>query len=380
MKIIHMRRSKTTLICCMLLVCIFALVVPQTVYATQATINVDITVGQVFTKSDNANAADNFTYTVTALEAGNPMPVGSVGDVYTFSLGGTSDTSIGSITYNHAGVYTYEVKQVITTENPGYTYDKQVHIIKVYVRNTTDGLQAYTVIEVENGVKVSDIAYENKYVAGTASHELMIDPPVKKIVSGSPATDSVFTFKLEAVNLSNPMPAGSADGVKTITITGNGEAEFGTWSYDTSGVYYYKISEVNTGEIGYTYDTAVYTITDRVKDENGLLVLTRTVTNLAGEQVAECTFLNQYTAEQGENVNSDNKGENSEDIVNEDNKVENGEGSANAGDVTTLNSPKTGDDSMIELYQTLIFAGLTTLLGCVIYLLLNKKRKKETEE
>lgn len=97
------------------------------------------------------------------------------------------------------------------------------------------------------------------------------DPPVKKTISGTPSEDGTFTFKLEAENKSNPMPDGSNDGVKLMTIMGAGEEDFGTWSYTEFGSYHYTVSEANNDESGYTYDTTVYTITDIVTDVGGQL-------------------------------------------------------------------------------------------------------------
>ena len=92
------------------------------------------------------------------------------------------------------------------------------------------------------------------------------------------------------------MPEGSENGVKTITITGSGQKEFGTWSYYEAGTYSYIVSEINTGEAGYTYDTTIYTITDTVTAVEGqLIVETRVVMGDMGEMSA-MSFTNAYRA------------------------------------------------------------------------------------
>jgi pilin isopeptide linkage protein len=124
----------------------------------------------------------------------------------------------------------------------------------------------------------------------------MFDPPVRMTVFGTPYEDIAFTFKLTSTDPLCPMPEGSEDGVKTIKITGSGVASFGTWSYTEPGAHFYTVYVVNENEIGYKYDTAVYTITDVVKAEDGALTLNRVITNKAKKQVTAMNFMNRYSA------------------------------------------------------------------------------------
>lgn len=340
-------QGKRAIVFCVLSACVFAVMFSQTAYAAPASLPVTLTVEQEFTKPASSSAADAFTYKLTANEAGSPMPSGSSGGEYSFTIDGTDTVSVGPITYDHAGVYTYELKQVIAAEKTGYTYDKQVYTVKVYIKNGSAGLeQEILVAQKDDGSKVSGVKFTNAYAPLAADPALMVDPPVNKTVSGSPGKDSTFTFKLEAGDRSNPMPAGSVNGVKTLAIVGSGTEDFGTWSYTEAGTYYYTVSEVNTGESGYTYDTAVYTITDSVKDENGQLVLARTVTNTSNKQVSAFAFINKYTA-------------------------------ASTGGTT--DGPKTGDGAMTGLYQTLLGVGGVVLMACMLYLLMDGRRKKRTK-
>ena len=336
-------QGKRAIVFCVLSACVFAVMFSQTAYAAPASLPVTLTVEQEFTKPASSSAADAFSYKLTANEAGSPLPSGSSGGEYSFTINGTDTVSVGPITYDHAGVYTYELKQVITAEKTGYTYDKQVYTVKVYIKNGSAGLeQEILVAQKDDGSKVSGVKFTNAYAPLAADPALMVDPPVNKTVSGSPSKDGTFTFKLEAGDKSNPMPAGSASGVKFMTIVGSGTEDFGKWSYTEAGTYYYTVSEVNNGESGYTYDATVYTITDSVKDENGQLVLARTVTNNANKQVSAFAFINKYTA---------------------------------AG---TTDGPKTGDGAMTGLYQTLLGVGGVVLMACMLYLLMDGRRKKRT--
>jgi pilin isopeptide linkage protein len=149
------------------------------------------------------------------------------------------------------------------------------------------------------------------------------------------------------------MPAGSVNGTKTITVAGSGEGEFGTWSYEKEGVYYYYVSEVNTGERGYTYDKAIYTITDVVKAEDGRLGLSRVVTNDTNRQVTSLSFNNKY----------DSGGT----IIPEGPKP----------DGPKPDGPKTGDDSNNKLYGSILVFGSLLVMGAAVYLLSARSRKGE---
>jgi hypothetical protein len=75
--------------------------------------------------------------------------------------------------------------------------------------------------------KVKEIVFNNSSVVLPTDPKLMADPPIMKTVSGNPKKGNVFTFVLTALNPANPMPAGSANGVKMVHITGTGIGEFG---------------------------------------------------------------------------------------------------------------------------------------------------------
>lgn len=146
----------------MLLICLLTLVLPQTAQAASA-YDVVLPVEQVFTKPDGSQAADTFTYTLTAQESGSPMPAGSSQDTYHFNISGTDTVNLEAITYSTAGTYHYELKQKVDTEQTGYTYDLQVYKIRVDVINTDDGLKAYVIGLKEDGYKVSAIEFVNAY-------------------------------------------------------------------------------------------------------------------------------------------------------------------------------------------------------------------------
>ena len=294
-----------------------------------------------------ASSDEEFAYRLTPLGDGSPMPFGSLSDGYYFTIAGEGSANIGPISYSRPGVYRYEIFQIIEEEKPGYTYDRRVYIIEVYVDATLD--VTLVIINVD-GTKTDVIVFENEYNVEPSDPELMVDPSVVKTVTGDlPGEDGVFTFRLVAKDPLQPMPAGSSGGVKTITIKGSGRGEFGTWSYVKAGTYIYTVNEVKSGVKGYTYDTVVYTITDVVSDENGRLVLSRAVTNNTGASVTSMSFINKYSIA----------------------------GTPGGGGGEGKPGPKTGDDTNTALYYTLLGLSGAAAAGASIYLAAGRKSKQK---
>ena len=297
MKLIYKKKEKRVLRPLIVFLTALVAIALMDVYAAYAANNnpIKITVTQVFF-SDNASPAPadgKFTYRLKPLESGNPMPAGSTAEGYIFTVTGNNSVEIGPLTYNQRGVYRYELGlfQEAGTENPGCAHDKRVYTIEAYA----DGeLNVQIIVLNANGAKTDYIVFENSCRVLPSDPNDMPDALVKKTVFGNPTKPGIFTFRLTARNNSYPMPAGSVNGVKNIRITGSGEGSFGKWSYDKAGTYYYAVCEVDTGEPGYAYDSAEYTITDKVKEENGKLVVSRVVTNEANKPVRYLTFINSY--------------------------------------------------------------------------------------
>lgn len=322
----------------------------RTVQAAQETEPAVVTlkIEQVFLQPSSAVGKDIGSYQLTALDTGAPMPAGSSAGVYLFTIAGNGKAEIGPLVYDHGGVFNYEIRQVITGEETGYTYDRRIYTVQVLIKNSGYGLSSELIVENELGEKVSDLVYQNAYCPLPAPPDLMADPPVCKTVAGNPSRDGIFTFKLAAQEHQAPMPAGSKDGVKLITIRGSGTKDFGTWEYQKAGTYRYTISEVNTGSRDYLYDTMIYTITDQVTDVDGRLVLKRVVVNADQKQVQTLDFKNTYRPV----------------------------GSSYTGSIW---GPKTGDESLLAVYQRMML--ISGMIGCgVMLILFGRKRKRDDED
>ena len=359
---------------------------------------IKITVEQIFTTT-SANAESVFTYMLKPLDINAPAPSGNAAGAFTFTIEGNGAYAIGPLTFDREGVYRYEIYQVIGTEKPGYAYDKRVYTVEAHV---SQELNVTVTMYNSSNLKADKAVFENNFRIFPSDPAQMPDIPVIKTVSGDPDRDSEFTFTLKADNPSAPMPTGSAGGVKSIRINGPGKARFGTWEYSKSGTYFYTVYEENTGARGYTYDTAVYTITDRVIEENGRLVLSRIVTNDMNKPVSSMDFHNSYKPAGGVlgggRTERDTPGA---DITDDGNPFagfpEMGnppDGNAGAGDPATgdpaagepaagdpagsrpgVTGPKTGDDTNTILYVILLAAGGVLVVGALLYLITGKKRK-----
>ena len=117
-------------------------------------------------------------------------------------------------------------------------------------------------------------------------------PVIEKSVVGENVPNTRFEFWLKGEEEA-PMPEGSAGNVKVVTIDGDGLAELGTILFSRPGVYTYTLTELNSGAVGWSYDRAVYTLTIRVVEDNGVLSASLELTK-DGEPVDAIVFENHY--------------------------------------------------------------------------------------
>ena len=178
-------------------------------------------------------------------------------------------------------------------------FDSTVYNVELTLYNRDDGKLGYVVVIHLPG-KPKDKLEVAEFVNIPRQTAVSIDPPVKKVVTGSPATPGVFTFELRAVSNTAgleklPMPRGSEAQLVTIQITGAGEKEFGPITFTQPGTYVYAISEQRGSATGYTYDAAAYTVTATVaKGDRGLEVAMAITRD--GRAADGITFTNVYTA------------------------------------------------------------------------------------
>lgn len=141
---------------------IAALAVP----AAASALEVGIPYQQTFTNdSAQASVADNFDYELTPADASSPMPEGSIGGAYDFSLKGTTSGTLDlNIPFPKAGYYYYTVRSKVGTPAQGYTYDSKTYTVMIMVINGPNGptIGAIT-IQDANQSKYDSLRFDTRY-------------------------------------------------------------------------------------------------------------------------------------------------------------------------------------------------------------------------
>ena len=246
-------------------------------------------------------------------------------------------------------------------------------------------------------------------VTNTICMPVVSDPPIKKVIEGdTPSENATFQFTLKALRQLTadgkeipgadlPMPEGADGQVKTVTVQGAGEYEFGNIEFSMPGTYIYQMSEVDTRVERYTYDTSVYIVTYKVTQNDDHLDVVRTITKDGAE--AETTqFTNMYKKPSGSSGGGSHVGPGP--------KPGNEPGPTGGPDDTAISTPTpdegrvlgasrgpapvqnggrvlgasrnagTGDMSLMLVWFVLMLAALGLLAGYVIYI--RKHRRNRT--
>lgn len=147
-----------------IVMCLMAVLLPLKVQAAEDTLAVQLTVRQVFNQTGaSSQTSKAFHYTMTPEKAENPMPEVVKKDGYAFGLTG-NDEKILTLKYSKAGVYSYTIQQAVDSEQPGYTYDKEMYTIEVYVKNHPEGgLLSEVIVKDRKDDKVSELVFTNTY-------------------------------------------------------------------------------------------------------------------------------------------------------------------------------------------------------------------------
>ena len=165
-------------------------------------------------------------------------------------------------TLDDVGEHVYTVSEGIPEDTNGIMYDNNVYTVEVVVSDNGDGtLQIDKTIKDSDEEKSADITFTNTYYEeGSANLKATKD------FSGTTWKDEIFQFvltagKAEGSEAASPMPEGTVDGSKTVTVTKDSNtAEFGNIVYVNNGTYNYQIHEVNDKQAGITYDGTVWDV------------------------------------------------------------------------------------------------------------------------
>ncbi len=153
------------------------------------------------------------------------------------------------------------------------------------------------------------VTFTNRYVkpippapTPTTLYYVTDDLVVKKqLVGKTPPEMETFYFTLEAVSTSvsslkgnMPMPSGSRDQKKTVSLYGPGETSFGLMTFSQTGTYTYRVKEVIGNTKYFYYDESVYTVKYEVTQNGNALRAVRSITR-NGKGESALTFINGYS-------------------------------------------------------------------------------------
>lgn len=155
-----------------------------------------LSVSQKFVNDTQKEVEDVFSYTLTPLEEGTPMPDGKEGS-YAFSMEGTQDKELAQMVFSTAGVYHYELKQTVADSKENYTYDDEIYNIDVYVKNSSEnGLRVEVIAMKINGNKSDQLLFENQYKETTVDTQKPDQSGDKKSVKPTKTGDdtAIITY------------------------------------------------------------------------------------------------------------------------------------------------------------------------------------------
>ena len=249
-----------------------------------------------------------FQFELTAKTEGAPMPANTVGGKATANVDATGRFAFEQVTFDENDVnadktpksYEYELREVNSGVN-GMTYDGTVWHITVTASLNEAGEVVFSVQNTREGqtaVPGETISFSNTYEATPATVQSFICGT--KTLKGRDSLDGEkFTFSLTQAS----GPEGGCTGFSPEVEVGDladSEAksfDFGTATFTKAGTYVFEVREVAPDQPagGMTYDRHTYTVTVKVADERGKLVVqSTTYSDEAARDVNAATFINTY--------------------------------------------------------------------------------------
>ena len=244
---------------------------------------------------DKWEVADAFDIQLQAVQAGNPMPKGSIygpdnrGVKIAPATQQHPTGSFGDIVFDRPGTFEYTVSEVKPAGDamvPGVTYSQAVYKVTVVVEDNGDGtlkVASNTMTRVSNDAggnlaAPEEIVNKTAVFANKFNAESTSAAPVahKRYTNhggeGTALKSDMFTFKVESKTPGAPLPEGAdPDGNGAFLVKNQGEeiplaqATFG--AKHVGNTYVYEISEIrpdgatadnNYTVNGMTYDPTVY--------------------------------------------------------------------------------------------------------------------------
>ena len=213
--------------------------------------------------------AGEFTFVLTDAD-GNVVEVTNKAD-------GTID--FGTITYTETGVYTYTITEK-SGDLGGVTYSDLVYTVTVTVTDNGEGKLVADAVYTCDEQTVESIVFTNVYAAATAQ----INLEAFKILEGRVLRADEFRFVVTDAKGNLVVSTNEADGT----------VDFGTFYYETAGVYTYTIHEEAGILGGVEYCNLIYTVTVTVTDNGAGQLIASAAYSLNGQRVQKAVFTNAY--------------------------------------------------------------------------------------
>jgi LPXTG-motif cell wall-anchored protein len=121
-----------------------------------------------------------FTYVLEPSESDSPMPLGSIGGEFVFTLNGESTTELVFPENMFEGHFVYTLSQIVDEEREGVIYDKRDYRIELFVDEVGD---TNVFVFCDDGQKTGEVVFENDTI-GVVNPSPKEDP---KPVPTSPA-------------------------------------------------------------------------------------------------------------------------------------------------------------------------------------------------
>ncbi len=209
---------------------------------------------------DRALNANEFSFVLSAVTAGAPMP--AVTTVKNDANGFFAFPEIEFADAHKGQTFEYTVREDASNPIGGFTYDNRVYTVTVTVTDNGTSITANAVVTLPNSSAV-DMVFENKYTATPAELEIS----GTKLLTGKVLEDGEFVFLVERMTADAPTPFGNSS-LYTAENAADGSIDFGKIIFTKKGTYVYMIYEHDAGDVRYDYDSSKYTLTVTVTDNS----------------------------------------------------------------------------------------------------------------
>ncbi|RYQ41296.1 FctX protein [Bifidobacterium pseudolongum subsp. globosum] len=220
---------------------------------------------------------DSFQFTIAAQGNAPPADADPTITIDKPTDGSPATARFGQIEYTAPGEYNYTVTETPNEQNKHYVYSKAEYDVQVKVVQTgSDTPRALEIESVTCTQKKKDdgspggtsgIAMPLNFTNKAATATLAADTvKVQKTVNGAGAKWDSFGFRMTPVSAPESVTPGETLITTVTTNSPDLQAGFGELTFDTPGIYTYRVTEVKPNNAaGFQYSQASYLVTVTVK-------------------------------------------------------------------------------------------------------------------